>query len=43
VGILFIHLVYFLEERLGVKVDLLTTEAIKPNRKDYILDELVFV
>jgi len=28
---------------LGVRVDLLTPEAIKPNRKDYILDELVFV
>ena len=39
VGLLFIHLANFLEEILENKVDLLTYEAIKPNRKRYILEE----
>lgn len=43
VGFLFIHLADFLEEILGTKVDLLTPEAIKPNRRKYILEELVYV
>ncbi|MEW6203126.1 MAG: nucleotidyltransferase family protein [bacterium] len=43
VGFLFIHLADFLEEILGVKVNLLTHDAIKPNRRKYILDELVYV
>jgi len=43
VGLLFIHLANYLEEILGVKVDLLTPEAIKPNRKKYILEKLVYV
>ncbi len=43
VGLLFIHLANYLEEILSVKVDLLTPEAIKPNRKKYILEKLVYV
>lgn len=43
VGFLFIHLADFLEEILGVGVDLLTPEAIKPNRRRYIMEELVYV
>lgn len=43
VGLLFIHLADYLEEILGVKVDLLTPEAIKPNRKKYIMEKLVYV
>jgi len=43
VGFLFIHLADFLEEILGIKVDLLTPEAIKPNRRKYIMEELVYV
>jgi predicted nucleotidyltransferase len=43
VGLLFIHLGDFLEEILGIKVDLLTPDAIKPNRKKFIMDELVYV
>jgi len=43
VGLLFIHLADYLEEILGIKVDLLTPEAIKPNRKKYILENLVYV
>lgn len=43
VGFLFIHLGDFLEEILGAKVDLLTNDAIKPNRRRYIMEELVHV
>jgi len=43
VGFLFIHLADFLEEILGIKVDLLTPEAIKPNRRKYIMEKLVYV
>ena len=43
VGLLFIHLADFLEEILEVKVDLLTINAIKPNRRKYILEEMVYV
>ena len=43
VGLLFIHLADYLEEILGNKVDLLTSDAIKPNRQKYIMEELVYV
>ena len=43
VGLLFIHLADYLEEILDMKVDLVTPEAIKPNRKKYIMDELEYV
>ncbi|MBC8487251.1 MAG: nucleotidyltransferase family protein [Ignavibacteria bacterium] len=43
VGFLFIHLADYLEEILGTKVDLLTPDAIKPNRKKYIMEDLVYV
>jgi predicted nucleotidyltransferase len=43
VGFLFIHLADFLEEILQTKVDLLTPEAIKPNRRKYIMEELVYL
>jgi len=43
VGFLFIHLADFLEEILETKVDLLTSEAIKPNRRRYIMKELIYV
>ena len=43
VGMLFIHLADFLEEILGIKVDLLTPEAIKENRIKYINEELIYV
>lgn len=43
VGFLFVHLADFLEEILGVKVDLLTPDAIKPNRKKYITENLIYV
>ena len=38
VGMLFIHLADFLEEILGIKVDLLTSDRIK-----YINEELIYV
>ena len=40
VGFTFIHLADFLEEILGNKVDLLTPDSIKPNRRKYIMKEL---
>jgi len=43
VGFLFIHLADYLEEILELKVDLLTPDAIKPNRKKYIMEDLVYV
>jgi len=43
VGFLFIHLADYLEQILEIKVDLLTREAIKPNRRRYIMEELVYV
>lgn len=43
VGFLFIHLADFLEEILQMKVDLLTPDAIKPNRKEYIMKDIVYV
>lgn len=43
VGFLFIHLADYLEEILGMKVDLLTPDAIKTNRKSYIMEDLIYV
>ncbi len=43
VGFTFIHLADFLEEILNRKVDLLTPDAIKPNRRKYIMKELTYV
>ncbi|KCZ70973.1 putative nucleotidyltransferase [Candidatus Methanoperedens nitroreducens] len=43
VGFGFIHLADFLENLLGVKVDLTTRDAIKPNRWKYIKDDLIYV
>lgn len=43
VGLLFVHLADFLEEILETKVDLLTIDAIKPNRRKYIMEEMVYV
>ena len=43
VELLFVHLAGYLEEIIGIKVDLLTPEAIKPNRRKFILKDLVYV
>ncbi|PIZ16744.1 nucleotidyltransferase [Candidatus Desantisbacteria bacterium CG_4_10_14_0_8_um_filter_48_22] len=43
VGFLFVHLANYLEKILGRKVDLLTPDAIKPNRRNYIMEHLVYV
>jgi predicted nucleotidyltransferase len=43
VGFAFIHLADSLEELLGIKVDLTTKDAIKPNRWKYIKDDLVCI
>lgn len=43
VAFTFIHLADFLEEILQIKVDLITPDAIKPNRQKYIMEKLVYV
>lgn len=43
VGFLFIHLADYLEEILGVKIDLITPDGIKPNRLQYIMENLTYV
>ena len=43
VGFLFFHLANYLEEILKVKVDLLTPDGIKPNRRKYIMEDLIYV
>jgi len=43
VGFLFFHLADFLEEILGARVDLVTPDAIKHNRRKYIMKDLVYV
>ena len=43
VGLLFIHLADFLENILETKVDLITPDAIKPNRRKYIMEDLIYV
>lgn len=43
VAFTFIHLADFLEEILQTEVDLITPDAIKPNRQKYIMEKLVYV
>ena len=43
VGFLFIHLADFLEEILKSEVDLVTPDAIKPNRRRYIMEDVSYV
>jgi predicted nucleotidyltransferase len=43
VGLLFVHLADFLEEILQCRVDLVTKDAIKPNRRKYIMEDLIYV
>jgi predicted nucleotidyltransferase len=43
VGFLFIHLADFLEEILESEVDLVTPDAIKPNRRSYIMEDVSYV
>jgi len=43
VGFLFIHLADYLESFLKVEVDLVTKDAIKPNRWKYIKENLTYV
>ena len=40
---LFVHLADFLENVLDTKVDLITPDAIKPNRRKYIMEDLIYV
>ncbi len=38
-----VEIKYYLEELLGVKVDIVTKEALKPVIGKYILEEVVFI
>ena len=42
-GLRFVHLAKFLETVVGLKVDLLTLDAIKPNRREHIMKDLIYV
>ena len=43
VGLLFVDLAEYLEKILGVKVDLVPRDAVKPNRRKYIEEDLLYV
>lgn len=43
VGFEFFRLARFLEELLDAEVDLVTPDAIKPNRRKYIMEKLQYV
>lgn len=43
IGLLFIHLSNYLENILGIKVDLIALDGIKSNRKKYIMKSLIYV
>lgn len=43
VGLLFVHLADYLQEILGLPVDLVTPDAIKPNRKKYVMENVLYV
>ena len=43
VGFLFFHLANFLEKIIDANVDLITPDAIKPNRQKYIMEDLTYV
>jgi predicted nucleotidyltransferase len=42
IGLEFMDIKYFLEERLGVTVDLVTKNALKPQLRDQILKEVIY-
>jgi uncharacterized protein len=42
-GLRFVHLAKFLETVVGLKVDLLASDAIKPNRREHIMKDLIYV
>jgi predicted nucleotidyltransferase len=43
IGLRFVHLAEFLEKVLELKVDLLTPDAIKPNRRAHIMKDVIYV
>ncbi|MDR2993765.1 MAG: nucleotidyltransferase family protein [Bacillus cereus] len=42
IGLAFVELKQFLEEMIGIKVDLVTINALKPQIKDEILSEVIY-
>jgi uncharacterized protein len=43
IGLLFVHLSNYLEVILETKIDLITKDAIKPNRLRYIMKDLIYI
>lgn len=42
IGLEFLDIKYYLKEKLGVPIDLVTTNALKPQLKKQILSEVVY-
>ncbi|WP_325168880.1 nucleotidyltransferase family protein [Cytobacillus luteolus] len=42
IGLEFFDIKYYLEEKLGVSVDLVTINGLKPQLRDRILEEVIF-
>lgn len=42
IGLEFMDIKYYLEEKLGLTVDLVTKNALKPQLRDRILDEVIY-
>ena len=42
IGLEFLDIKYYLEEKIGVPIDLVTTNALKPQLKEQILKEVVY-
>lgn len=42
IGLEFLDIKYYLEEKLGIPVDLVTVNALKPQMKDQILKEVIY-
>ncbi|MEN1968526.1 nucleotidyltransferase family protein [Lentibacillus sp. N15] len=42
IGLEFLDIKYYLEDKLGIAVDLVTINALKPQMKDQILKEVIY-
>jgi predicted nucleotidyltransferase len=42
IGLEFLDIKYYLEDKLGIPVDLVTTNALKPQLKEQILSEVIY-
>lgn len=42
IGLEFLDIKYYLEEKLGISVDLVTKNSLKPQLRDQILEEVIY-